>query len=80
MRGGVVGGRFDEAVDEEFGLVDCLVGGGLVIEAREDEGDEGRGIGRGRGRVFGQDGGVVGYACAGRLSAVVGDTCRGGTY
>jgi hypothetical protein len=51
-------------VDEEFGLVDCFVRGGFVVEAWEDEGDEGRGVGGCRGGVFGQDGGVVSYACA----------------
>lgn len=40
-------------MDEEFGLVDCFVGGGGVGEAGEDEGDEGGGVGGGRGRVFG---------------------------
>ena len=62
---GEVRGRFDKAVDEEFGLVDCLVGRSVVRNAREDEGDERRGVGRGRRCVFGEDGGVVGYACAG---------------
>lgn len=40
VRGGEVRGRFDEAVDEEFGLVDCLVGGFVVRDTGEDEGDE----------------------------------------
>jgi hypothetical protein len=61
---GEVRGRLDKAVDEEFGLVDGLVGGFVVGDAWEDEGDEGRSVGRGRGGVFGEDGCVVGYACA----------------
>lgn len=63
--GGEIRGRLDEAVDEEFGLVDCLVGGFVVRDAWEDEGDERGGIGGGGGCVFGEDGGVVGDAGAG---------------
>lgn len=51
-------------MDVEFGLVDRLVGGGLVVETGEDERDEGGGVGGGGGGVFGENGGVVGYACA----------------
>jgi hypothetical protein len=39
-----------------------------VVEAWEDEGDERGGVGGGGGRVLGEDGGVVGYACAGFIS------------
>lgn len=63
VRRGVVRGRLDQAVDEELGLVDCFVGGGGMVETREDERDEGAGVGRSGGGVFGEDGGVVGYAC-----------------
>lgn len=65
MGGGEIRGRLDEAVDEEFGLVDCLVGGFVVRDAREDERDERRCVGGGGGCVFGEDGGVVGDAGAG---------------
>jgi hypothetical protein len=58
-----VGGRLDEAVDEVFGLVDGFVRGFRVGDSGEDERDEGGGVGRGGGGVFGEDGGVVGYAC-----------------
>lgn len=50
---GVVGGAFGGDVDEEFGLVDCLVGAGGVGEFGEDEGDERGGVGGGGGGVFG---------------------------
>jgi hypothetical protein len=36
----------------------------LVVDGGEDEGDERRGIGAGRGGMFGEYRGVVGYACA----------------
>jgi hypothetical protein len=55
-------------VDVEFGLVDGFVGGGGVVEAWEDEGDERGGVGGGGGGVFGKDGRVVRYACAVVLS------------
>ena len=42
---GEIRGRLDEAVDEEFGLVDRLVGGLVVRDAWQDEGDEGGGVG-----------------------------------
>jgi hypothetical protein len=35
-----------------------------VVDAREDERDEGGGVGGGGGGVFGEDGGVVSDACA----------------
>jgi len=41
---GEVRGRFDEAVDEELGLIDSLVGGFVVGDAWEDEGDERGGV------------------------------------
>lgn len=63
--GGEVGGGLDEAVDEELGLVDGLVRGGGVGEAREDERDERGGVGGGAGCVLGEDGGVVRYASTG---------------
>lgn len=61
-------------MDVEFRLVDGGVRRGLVgvVEAWEDEGDEGGGVGGGGGGVFGEDGGVVGYAGAGWLLVWVG--------
>ena len=59
-----VGGGFGHDVDEELGLVDCLVGAAAVGEFGEDEGNEGGGVGGGAGGVLGEDGCVVGYACA----------------
>ena len=41
---GEVRGRFDEAVDEELGLIDSLMGGFVVGDAWEDEGDERGGV------------------------------------
>jgi hypothetical protein len=66
LRGGVLRGRLYEGVDVELCLVDGGVGGGFVgvVEAWEDEGDEGGGVGGGGGGVFGEDGRVVGYAGA----------------
>jgi hypothetical protein len=64
LTGGEVGGRFDQAVREMLVLVDCAVRRRLVLECGKDERDERRGIGRGRGGVFGEDSRVVGYACA----------------
>ena len=40
LAAGEVRGRLDEAVDEELGLVDGLVCGFVVRDAREDERDE----------------------------------------
>lgn len=42
---GEIRGRLDEAVDEELGLIDCLVGRLVVRDAWQDEGDEGGGVG-----------------------------------
>jgi len=41
---GEVRWRFDEAVDEEFGLVDSLMGGFVVGDAWKDERDERGGV------------------------------------
>jgi hypothetical protein len=53
LRGGEVGRRFDQAVDELFVLVDCAVRRGFVVEAGEDDGDKRGGVGRGGCCVFG---------------------------
>jgi hypothetical protein len=57
-------------VDEVFGLVDGFVRGFCVGDSGEDERDEGGGVARGGGGVFGEDGGVVCYACAAIVSAL----------
>jgi hypothetical protein len=57
-------------LDREMDVFSLLVDGYarfrdlLVVDGGEDEGDERRGIGAGRGGMFGEYRGVVGYACA----------------
>jgi hypothetical protein len=72
-----VGGGFGHDVDEELGLVDCFVGAAAVGELGEDEGNEGGGVGGGAGGVLGEDGGVVGYACAAGVLVLLGWTALG---
>jgi hypothetical protein len=66
----LAGGKFLGLLDREMDVFALLVDGYarfldfLVVEGGEDEGDERRGIGASGGGMFGEYGGVVGYACA----------------